>query len=473
MLGLLGTLNLGARSLQVQQQGVEVAGHNIANANNPAFTRQRLAVQSADPISSALGPQGSGVDSTAILRLRNEFLDIQIQSEKSVRGYIEAQHDALYQAQAHLGHQIDRRDPMDSGPLSGLSPGIGEAINGLFNSFQSLSTNPSSLAERQVAMAAAAELGTRLNQAGERLANLDQALSQTVQSEADRVNHLLDQISGLNARIGMLESASGKVANDLRDTRQQRIEELSLLVKFDLASNDAGKSTNVVIGGVLFVSGQEVLERLQVYDPGDGRALVRAQSSGAPLALTGGSIAGTIDARDNEIAALRASLDALASVLVTEINEVHAAGFNLRGGTGANLFVGSRAGDMRVNPLLMSDPGLLQASGMADATGDNQTALALARLSGKAHAALNHQTFIQSYGHLVATLGQSLASVEMRLGDQQVVEQMLSRQRASASGVSLDEEMTELIKYQRAFEASARLIAVVDEMFSTVLAMKR
>jgi flagellar hook-associated protein 1 len=473
MLGLLGTLNLGARSLQVQRQGIEVSGHNIANANNPAYTRQRLAIQSAEALDSFLGPQGSGVDSSAILRLRSDFLDRQIQFEKSVGGYIDAQQSALSQAQANLGHQIDRRGGLEPGSLAGLAPGIGEAINSLFNAFQSLSTNPTSLAERQVLIATASELASRLNTAHDRLSNLDQALSQLIDADASSVNRLLDQIAHLNGRIGSSEMASGGLANDLRDMRQQRIEELAALVKFDIASNDGGRSLNIVIGSTIFVSGQDVLDKLETYDSGEGRMLVRAKSSGESLVLTGGSIAGTIDVRDNEIAALRSSMDVLASVLAGEINEAHAAGFSLHGTTGAEFFSGTGAGGIRVNAALVSDPSLLQASGVPDATGDNTVALALARLQGKNHAALGNQTFIQSYGNAVAKLGHALHSIEQKLDDQRAVEEMLSRQRASMSAVSLDEEMTDLMKFQKAFEASARLIAIVDEMFATVLAMKR
>src|SRR5438445_11668314 len=107
MLGLFGILNLGARSLQTERQGVEVAGQNLANVNNPAYARQRLSIQTSLPVDSEFGPQGTGADGVAVVRLRSNILDDQIQSEVSVRSSLEAQQSALQYAQANLGQQID------------------------------------------------------------------------------------------------------------------------------------------------------------------------------------------------------------------------------------------------------------------------------------------------------------------------------------------------------------------------------
>src|ERR1051325_2980050 len=101
MLGLFGTLNLGARSLATQQQGAEVAGQNLANVNNPAYARQRLAIQTSVSIDSAVGPEGTGVDAAAIVQMRDALLDRQIQSESSVGGSLLAQQTALQNTEAN------------------------------------------------------------------------------------------------------------------------------------------------------------------------------------------------------------------------------------------------------------------------------------------------------------------------------------------------------------------------------------
>src|SRR5438552_13136498 len=109
MLGLFGSINLGARSLQTQQMGIEIAGQNLANVNNPAYSRQRLDIDSSLTVPTWVGPQGTGADVVAIQQVRSALLDGQLQSEISVSGYVEAQQQALEYAQANLGQQIDTR----------------------------------------------------------------------------------------------------------------------------------------------------------------------------------------------------------------------------------------------------------------------------------------------------------------------------------------------------------------------------
>jgi flagellar hook-associated protein 1 FlgK len=168
---------------------------------------------------------------------------------------------------------------------------------------------------------------------------------------------------------------------------------------------------------------------------------------------------------------LEVALNSLASVLATEINQVHRAGFGLDGSTGADFFTGTTAADIKVNDALLTNAASVQASGVAGAMGDNQIARTLAQLAEKKHASLNNQTFSENYGQTVAALGESLASTNGQLGDQRLVEGLLQRQRDSIGGVSLDEEMTELMKFQKAYQASARLITTVDEMLNTIMNM--
>jgi flagellar hook-associated protein 1 FlgK len=170
---------------------------------------------------------------------------------------------------------------------------------------------------------------------------------------------------------------------------------------------------------------------------------------------------------------LRDNLNTLAANLITAVNTIHATGFNLDGIKANNFFTGTNAGNIQVNNLLLDNPGLVQASGSAAAVGDNTAMLALAQLGSQSQATLSNQTFSQSYGQTVASLGQALSSVNNQQADQQVVQNLLQKQRDSFSGVSLDEEMTNLIKYQKAFQASARLINTINQMLDTVLNLRQ
>lgn len=475
MLGLFGTLNMATRSLSTQRQGTEVAGHNLANVNNPAYARQRLAITTSLPIPSSMGPQGSGAEAVAIVQLRSGLLDRQILSETSVSGSLTAQQTALQYAQSNLGQVIDRQTTGAEGSAAaggvGGQHGIAEELSSLFNSFQSLSTNPTSTAERQVLLLKAQNLTTQFNQVSTRLDDLNTELNQSVVSDAGTANGIISEIAKLNEQIVRVE-VDGGAANDLRDVRQQRLEELGGLVSITTTEHPSG-ALDITLGGVAMTSGSRVLDRLETYDAGGGQLQLRAKTAGTPLSLSGGSIQGTIEARDGALANLHGEINTLAGELISQVNTLHSAGFGLAGTTGEDFFTGTDAASIRVNATLLADPARIQASGEAGAAGDNQVVLALAQLADKPIAALGNQSFSQSYGQTVAKLGQALSSLNTQIGNQDIVDEMLLRQRDSVSGVSLDEEMTDLIRFQKAFEASARLVSVVDEMLDTVLNMKR
>jgi flagellar hook-associated protein 1 FlgK len=476
MPGLFGTLNLANRALQTQRQGTEIAGHNLANVNTPGYSRQRVAIETSIYVPTEIGPQGTGSDVVAIRRIRDTLVDGHIVGEVSVRSALEAQQRGLQFGQAALGQLIDRQATGAEGAASaagvGGQHGIAEQLSELFNAFQSLSTNPTSTAERQVLIIKAQNLAGQFNQVTVRLGNVRASLDDSLKSDVEQANIALREIAKLNDQIITAEVGGTAQANDLRDIRQQRIEDLAKLVKIDTVTNTNG-GVDVSVDGVSLVSGPLVLDTFETYDAGGGQLLVRTVTGGTALTITGGSMKGTIDARDDELAELQSEVDTLAGALISEVNAVHAGGYGLAGTTGESFFTGTNAGDIQVNGVLVADPGKIQASGEAGSVGDNTVAVALAQLAEKKVVALGNQTFLETYGQSVAKLGQSLSNTDTQLGNQQIVERMLLRQRDSVSGVSIDEEMTDLIKFQRAFEASARMVTTVDEMLETVVNLGR
>jgi flagellar hook-associated protein 1 FlgK len=475
MLGLFGTLSLGAQALQTQNQGIEVAGQNIANANNPAYARQRLNVQSTSQYSGALGMQGTGITSVGIQQLRDSLLDSQISGEQSVTGSLNSQQTALQNAEAALGTQLNQ---LTSGSVGSSATGsvgdthsISAGLSDLFGSFQALSNDPTSVSARGDVIAKATAVAGQFNQVQSQLNNVNQQLNQSVSDDTQSANNLLSDIAGLNDKIISAEAANPGSANDLRDLRQQKIEAVSQLVKVD-STQDANGAVDLSVGGVAMVTGGKLSDTLQTFDSGGGKLLVRDANGGATLTINGGSIHGMIDARDGAIAKLQTNVNSLAASLITEVNKVHATGYNLSGATGNNFFSGTGAGDIQVNAAIAANPSLIQASGDPAAVGNNATALKLGQLGAVQVASLGNQTFGGQFSGTVADLGNALSTVNAQIGDQGVVSQMLQTQRDSVSGVSLDEEMTNLTKYQKAYQASARLINTVDQMLDTMLSLK-
>ncbi len=473
MLGLFGVLNMGARSMGVQRAGVEVAGQNLANVSNPAYARQRVAISTSITVQSEVGPQGTGSEVTNITSMRNSILDNQIQAEASSHGMLQAKQTALQYAQAALGTQIDRMASGAEGATAAQGVGGGhslaDSMGEFFNAFQSLSSNPTSMAERQTLMMKAESLASQFRQLDSRLGELSNQLNRTIESDVLMVNRTLTNIASLNDKITRMEAISGGTANDLRDMRQAQIEELAKYVKVDL-SNGSGGAINVAIGGADVITNNQVVEGVETYSIGSN-TYIRAAGSGSPLSLTSGSIQGTIQARDVVVGDIRTSMNSIANTLMAQVNSIHRGGFGLSGTTGEDFFAGSTAGDITVRSVLVNDPSLIQASGVNGATGDNQVALALAQLSqGKF---ISGQTLMQAYSQTVAAFGQELSTVNNDLANQDTVDNMLHAQRDSIGGVSLDEEMTDLTRFQKAFQASARLITTVDEMLDTLVNMKR
>jgi flagellar hook-associated protein 1 FlgK len=474
MPGLFGTLNIGQSSLQAQQQGVGVAGQNMANVNRAGYSRQRLILEATPPLTTHYVSVGTGVQVVGIQQTRSSILDQQMQNELSVHSSLDAQQQVLQTVQVNLGQSVDTGATSSAGTSGAQNSGGPNALAGeltdLFNSFQGVATQPASTDARQNLVLQAQSLAQKFNQIDQRFDNQRTALNQSMQADVGTANQALARIADLNTQIANAEAGAPGTANDLRDTRQQQLEALAKIVKID-THEDSDGTVDVSVAGTTLVSGRQVADTLEAYDPGNGNFAVRTHNGSVPLALTGGSLQGTMEARDGTLTSLQNNLDTIACTLITQVNQIHAAGFSLTGTTGAAFFTGTDAGTIAVNQNLINDPTLVQASGVNGAGGNNQVALALAKLATVPQAALGNQTFSANYSQAVAGMGQSLASVNSQLDDQQKVETLLIQQRDAVSGVSLDEEMTQLMKYQMAFQASAHLINTVDQMLQTVLNM--
>jgi flagellar hook-associated protein 1 FlgK len=467
MLGLFGTLDMAARSLSVQQQEMEISGQNVANVNNSSYADEQLVVTDSTPLDTPIGQEGTGVQATGISESRDPLLDTQIQTEASVTGSLTAQQTNLQNAEAYLDEQISSTS---SSTTPDSTNGLAADLSSLFDSFQSLSTDPSDLSLRQTAVQSAQQVAAQFNQVSSQLATVQADLNTSVKNDVASANQDLSTIATLNRQI-VAAQASGGSADQLMDQREQTLENLAGLVNFSTTTQSNG-AVDVSIGGVTMVSGLNNADSLQAYDPGNGNLLVRAQNAGTTLTLTGGSIEGEITARDGALASLQSGLNTLASQLITQVNSVYSAGYDLNGNTGQDLFTGTDASTIGVNSNVANDPSQFQAAGTAGAAGDNTVVLALAQLGNQAISGLNNQTFSASYSQTVSDLGDSISSVNDQLNNSQAVTQMLTNERNTTSGVSLDTEMTNLIQYQKAYEASAEMITTLNQMLQTVVSMK-
>lgn len=476
MSGLFGELHRTAQALGAQSAGVFTAGRNMANVNNEAYARQRVILGDRGTVQDPLGPRSLGVEALGLQSVRDRLLDSQVLRETSTMKSLEARADADAKAQIALGQSIDSSDDasmVEGATSTAASHGIGEALDDLLNAFNGLAASPRSESERQTLFQQAQTLVSRFHSTDNRLTAIEGDIETQVGVDVDRVNDLLQAVSDLNRQIGQFEVGKPGSALDLRDQRQAKLEELSQHIDFQL--EDLPGSTGQIRISSQDASGVSVtlLEASNKPTPisFDGTGI----SGGNPptaLALQGGSIHGLLASREGTVGSLRTKLDALAGQIVTSFN----AAYNPAGNESD--FFDATAPVTAANISLDASVSALniRATTTANAVlnpGANDIALAVAGLGSRQFSTAGGDaidgTFGSYYRSIVSDVANQTASSQGRLDDQSTLVRLMTERRDSVSGVSLDEEMTDLIKYQRAFDASARVMQTLDEMLDTVV----
>ena len=343
----------------------------------------------------------------------------------------------------------------------------------LFNSFQSLSVSPTSTAERQTVIFNAQKVADKFNTVDRRLSDLRTAINDEVQDIIKDVNSKLKELAYTAINIGNIESVEG-AANEVRDSLQASMEQLSEYVNISTSTNEDGQ-LNVFVDGMQMITENVLTNSVKLHTDGDGMYYLADNTNGTVFSLKSGYLKGMIDARDVGIKDLRTNISAIAEELITEVNSLHQTGYDLYGTNDntAGLFTGTNGSNMGVNASIISDPRKLQGSSSATEVSNNDVLRSIAALSTKTVTNLSGMTFSENYGNTVSRFGQDLALATSQLNDQQTVQKMLEKQRESIMGVSVDEEVANLVIYQRAFQASARLLSTMDDLMQDVLNMTR
>ena len=245
MAGLFGNLTQASKALAAHQQAIQVTGRNLANINNPEYARQRVVIADRYVTQTTHGPEGTGVEVLAVQQLRDGFLDRQVVRQASDNGFLQAQYDALSNAELALGDRVDRTtDPASIGDIANSPTGIGAALDQFFNGMDALAATPNDLPAKMVAVQGAEALAERINIADERLDILQSDLEEELDSNLDEANALLSDIANLNFLIRQADSVMSGGGADLIDSRQAKLERLARLVKIDVTP-EAGSPLEV------------------------------------------------------------------------------------------------------------------------------------------------------------------------------------------------------------------------------------
>ncbi len=465
MAGIDSLLNIGKSALLIQQKAIDITGNNIANVNTPGYSRQRLVIQQNHPIRVADATLSTGVTADqGIQRLYDQFLGAQLNGENEQLGRWEARKSALDKAELMFDE------------AAGL--GLSNAMNEYWNSWQALSNNPQGIAERSSLLSAGQHLASTFNQIYNNIGKLQEDIDAHVDQIVDEVNQMASQIADLNNKITQVESG-GHNANDYRDERDQLVFNLSKLVDIN-SFEDGNGSVSVMVG-----NGRPLVESgrswsLTTVDNGGVQDIHWQNPNGTTAdittQLTGGELKGWTEARDVLLPNYLSQLDTLANNLMTEVNNLHASGATLDPvtTTGVDFFTGSNAGNIAVNTAIESNLDLIAAANTTTdgLPGGNSIALAIANLQS-AGTMPGGSNFSDYYNSLVGRVGSDVQAADFSQNHQETMVRSLKNYRQEVAGVSLDEEMVNLVQFQHAYNAAAKVITTADEMLDSLISMVR
>lgn len=450
-------LQIATSGLRTQQQALNVTAHNIANASTEGYSRQRASIIATPGVHLANGVFGSGAGVSDIQSVRDGLLDSVYFRELSASSEFEGR-----------ATMLERVEELFEEPSE---LGLAAALDRFHSAWSELSVNPGSTPVRTVLRQTATVLTEKFSDLAAGLDIIRQEAEARLQQGVESANALMDRIGGLNRQIVSTE-ADGTTAGDLRDARGRALAELADLLPIRVVERDNG-SAGVIVSGTSVVDGADALS-LEVRSVGGSLEIGVVGRSGS--LEHGGRLGGMLDVVNSDLPEVRQSLDDLAAALVEETNGIHRTGTNRGGTTGINFFDsgGVTASTMDLSADVTADVGVI-AAGTSDGSGvyragANDVASELASLRDRAIGSLGVSGG-EHYRGLVSSVGVAVRSVDQAAESHRILADQADIRRMRVSGVSVDEELVKMIEFQRAYQASARVISAADEMLQSLLAV--
>lgn len=452
-MSLSNILMIARSALIAQQRALNVTARNIANAQTPGYSRQRLGLSAGSPIGSAGGWLQGGVMTEGVSRVRDSFLDASYRRESSLLGGSATLRRVLE------GLELGISEPSETGIAAGL--------DNLFNAFADLANDPTSKVNRDLVRTAASRFIERVRVLDSQLEEAKQDALARMRGEVGEVNALAERIAHLNEEI---RNAGGReqAPPELLDQRDLLVDRMSEYVSVRVLERDDG-SIGVMAGESLLVDG--TTSRALTVRPVDGGGYGFFIGSGEDsIDLQGGSLRALERLIVEEIPRYEEQLDAFAKAVVIEVNAIHRNGYTLDGRTGIDFFNADRttAGTIALSDEVASSSTAIVAGSTAEA-GDNTIALELSGLAHRSLDSLEGRTLRSLYTDFALLVGSEVRDAIQDEATHQTLASHADAMRLSVSGVSVDEEMVNLITQQEAYAAAARLLTVADQMIQEVL----
>ena len=466
-------MDVGRRSLQNSQTALQTTAHNVANKSTEGYSRQRVDFVTNQPIGEGKLRIGMGARAGQVNRTNDGYLEKQIEREGNSLGYYNTKSELLGRVEQVYNEQN--------------SDGLNHSIGQYFNSLRELSNNPESLATRTQVKESADAMAKDFKNMNSQLVSIQGDADFRVATKVQEINQITKEIATLNEKVQEVE-VQGMPANDERDRRDLLVKQLSEKVNIKYAEGKGGALTITAGNTAVLVSGFSQRELVASSTPAHDRKaegnleiFYKSTENGTPVnitkQLTGGEIGGLLEVRDGSCGDYAGKLDELAYNIAFETNRAHVQGYDRYGQTGNMFFnmpdeVAGYSQKMEVSEDVTRDVGKIAAAAEPGAPGDNRIANVLSALQFK-HVMNDGTTTLDDYYHaMVGQVGiESQRAGSSQKSQEEIVGQ-LKNIRESISGVSLDEETTKMIEFQKSFDASARLVRTADEMMDTILNLK-
>lgn len=446
--GLNTALSVATGALEAQEAAIQTTDNNISNSQTPGYSREIVNFSQNASVSTDGVEIGQGVSVTGITSVRDILLSLRIQGQTSQQSAANAQSSILSSVQTYF-------------PDSGTS--VGTYLSSFFTDLSALSSNPTNAADRQTAISDAQNLVSAFHSTAAGLSSAQGDLNTQVSGDVTQINQLAGQIATLNTQINQSGASN---SNSLVDQRSELEQQLAGLTSIQVSQGDDGDTISTGNGTPLVVGGASYA--LSTSTAGSGLTQV-LDSNGNNITrdLTGGDLGGTLVARDQTIPGFSEQLDTLANTFASAFNGAQAEGFDLSGNPGAALFdvpSGVSGSASQISLATTDGSDLAISSDAAGASNGN-----LANLTGVQNAGSNSPTSL--YSGLVNSVGNAVSSATAQSTALQTSLTQLNDQQAGISGVSIDEESSNLIRFQQAYQAAAEVITTIDTLFTTTIDM--
>lgn len=467
-------LSIGVSAIFANQRALDVTGHNISNVNTAGYTRQ--IVSNSNSFYQKLGHSGNGkvlqvgygVDVQEIRQYRDEFLDNKYKKEKTGLGYWEARYQSVRELETIFSDNTE--------------DGLQAVMNNFWNSWEQLAKPTGGLTARAMVKENAIAFVETVKNMDNMLVNFRKSKDKEIIDSTVRINEIAKEFATLNLDIKKIES-HGVTANDLRDRRNFLIDELSGLAKIQVLE---GESINISLEGRMLVEGSRY-EQIKTVPDTANSGFIRLvwEIDNGSLNISGGSINSNIESRDILVKGFRERLNEFVKGIADEVNAIHITGYGISDTAQRPFFInalsfsalGIDLSTIAYNPQLDNYDRIAAAEDVYS-NEDNRVALKIAALRHNDYFTEDSYTttvsdrkynYDEFYRNIISDLGNVGQEASTATDAQKLLVDQIDYRRQALSAVSLDEEMTNLIKYEHSYNAATRIVNVIDEMLEMIV----